>query len=366
MCGRSDLMLGLSMLMGLSLAILSVYSPLRHNLAFLQLSDALAFRTQEHAIPLAQAAQLSLESLNDQQVLDAIGILLLAQGETEEAVELWKKSGMPSQSLLHWARYYEEQQQKDFALAWYQAAVQLEPTSAQVHYALGLYYRRVKAWEQAIHAQQHAVELEPANQAAWYELGYSFMLQNQPVMALHAFNKALTYTTKSNTIGTSIIHFYQGHIYQFLVKPRDLFRAKAVYTQALASNSYQTIHWAERNLKAETYHRLGLIAVAENQPEQAILQFQQALKLDLENYGAYLSLGRALESIGQIDEAIKTVEIAVQQNDQRYNAYELLGDLYLRANNREKAEVMYRSALERSANNQAIIAKLEDLFSKEH
>lgn len=346
----------------LSLSLLNGSIPFQRNLAFLQLSDALASRTQADAAALAQVAQLSLESLDELPTQDAIGISLLAQGKTEEAVDVWKKSGMPSHLLLFWARYYEEQQQLDFALKWHQAAVELEPTSAQAWHALGLYYRRREQWSAASAAQQQAIQLNSTYRDAWYELAWAQMMLGNNEEAVQGFQQALN--AQGDNIGTSSIYYYLGHLYHSLLNPPQLDVALHKYEQAIALHDYQSPYWSERNLAALAHYQRGRILLEAGQVGSAIAEYERALSLDAENYPAQLALALAKWQQGEREQAIQLAYKAINLSPDRVNAYHVLASFYQENGNIAQAEEIYSQILEIDPRDKSAREQLDRLTNR--
>ena len=85
--------------------------------------------------------------------------------------------------------------------------------------------------------------------------------------------------------------------------------------------------------------RKGLYGAAE-------VQLKEICKRNPSHGAAHFYRGEALNRLGRVDEALKTMERAVQLQPRNWRAYHTLGMLFDRKEDRKRASEMYRYARE--------------------
>ena len=85
--------------------------------------------------------------------------------------------------------------------------------------------------------------------------------------------------------------------------------------------------------------RRGLYAAAE-------VQLKGICKQNPSHGPAHFYRGEALNRLGRVDEALDSMERAIQLQPRNWRAYHTLGILWDRKNDRERASEMYRQARE--------------------
>jgi tetratricopeptide (TPR) repeat protein len=88
--------------------------------------------------------------------------------------------------------YFELQHAPEQALKEYQAAVQMRPDLASLHYALGDAYWKLSRLDNAAAEFRQAIKLAPQHFMAHYKLGMVLLDQNNPTDALKEFRTALS------------------------------------------------------------------------------------------------------------------------------------------------------------------------------
>lgn len=98
---------------------------------------------------------------------------------------------------------------------------------------------------------------------------------------------------------------------------------------------------------APVYERLGLDAVARGENERAVALLRKAQALDAESAAAGLYLGQALNSLGQMGEAVPVLEQFLQRWPQSAAAHFQLGHAHLYLQDFARARDSYQAALRR-------------------
>ena len=111
-----------------------------------------------------------------------------------------------------------------------------------------------------------------------------------------------------------------------------------------------------------TWHSLALCHYYLEQYQEAESAIRQAIEVDKSFPHNYQVLGLILEKQEKNDEAIKAYQEELYQNPQFIDAYVNMGDLFLRNSQPDKAIEMYSKALEKSATNPIVLAKIADAY----
>lgn len=118
-----------------------------------------------------------------------------------------------------------------------------------------------------------------------------------------------------------------------------------------------------RDTKAEALFAKGLAELRLGHTLTALASFERALQLENNpDYYSYLAYCIALER-GQIRKAVSLCEEAIQKNPQNAVHYLNLGRIYLHAQNKEYAVVIFREGLKHERNEE-IIAELNSLHTR--
>lgn len=121
--------------------------------------------------------------------------------------------------------------------------------------------------------------------------------------------------------------------------------ALAQEDQATAETSLRAVLARKGPEHAEAHNRLGLLRMSQGRPDEAIDEFQQAVKLRPEFQGAIFNLGTALEAKGQLSAAIETYRQAVYVDPEFADAHLRLAALLQTQQQFDEALAHYRQVL---------------------
>jgi tetratricopeptide (TPR) repeat protein len=170
------------------------------------------------------------------------------------------------------------------------AARSLADELPEVHNNLGLIYTRQKEHEQAISEFSTALELEPGVAAIEHNLALSLQALGRYDEALAHYETALALGgSQAETLVNMAIAFYEMD---------DL--AGAVETAERALESDDALPGA--------HVVLGAVKLERQQPQQALPHLQRAVALDWDYGEAHFYLGLTYKALGQVDEAILSLE----------------------------------------------------------
>src|SRR6516225_6064945 len=190
----------------------------------------------------------------------------------------------------HW---FEKQGNLKCALAAYEAAIQLEPSSAEAHYNLGAAHVRAQQFTAAAAEFRLALQYKPDMALAHSSLGSVVMDLGKSAEAETEFRAALRINPKLDPalVGLGMVRANQG----------DDQGAEKVLRQALERDA--------NNAKAHL--NLGLVLAKQEKFTKAEAEVDQAVKLAPEDAAALAAAGRVKVRLGKTTEGIELVRKAV-------------------------------------------------------
>ena len=102
---------------------------------------------------------------------------------------------------------------------------------------------------------------------------------------------------------------------------------------------------AARQPSADDYMNKGIQYLGNNQPEQAIACFTEALKVDPQNAIAYLNRGAVYQQTGKLDKALADFNSAIAIKPDCAEAYNNIGIIFKENNSLDKAIEYYKKAI---------------------
>ncbi|MFJ9318079.1 tetratricopeptide repeat protein [Streptomyces globisporus] len=112
-----------------------------------------------------------------------------------------------------------------------------------------------------------------------------------------------------------------------LARTADLYRGNGWREDALATAREAADRATRPAEKAEALHRLGELARERGEPEEAVAQFDAALRTDAAQYASLAGRARALVALDRTDEALAAYQSALEKLPRPQYALEL-GELY--------------------------------------
>ncbi len=242
-------------------------------------------RMEEAFNAFSRAAQLQPDSPHIHQ---DIGKILMKQNRPDEAIAAYSKaiSLKPDfvEAHLLLGNALSAMRRYDEALAAYTRVAQVKSDSAEAHYNIGLMLGKKGRPDEAIRAFLRAVQLKPDFAAAFLHLGLAYRDAGQLAEALDACRRAAQ-------IGPD----YMAHISMAMILA-ELHR----FDEALASHALAAELQPDHAL---THEVLGQILLRQRGADAAIEHFRRAVAADPSRIAAWNSLGVALQSRGDFDEA---------------------------------------------------------------
>lgn len=197
------------------------------------------------------------------------------------------------------------------------------PSSEQLR-IVGLDYVLLDDYPDAIHWLERSVQIDDSNSKAWYALGRSYYTQSRFGEAERAFIKTLA-LDPANVRATENL----GLVYDAESKTAEADTSLRAAVQ-LADLTPQTDEWP--------YLNYGSFLLNHDRAQEAVSQFEQAVKINPDRAACHEKLGRALETTGKLESAIAHLERAVELNKEDAHLHYELGLAYRKAGLKDRAE----------------------------
>lgn len=221
------------------------------------------------------------------------GVVLASQKQYVEAVEQLQRSAAidPTNDQAYWnlAIVHMEMQRFDAARDDLQRAIQISPQIAGYHEKLGTVLMELEQWDQAREAFEAALAIDENLFKAYYKLGQIYERQDDAQHALESYTAAVQH-------GPRFIEAYRslGRLYADL---GYLGEAAQVLTSGLSVVIENTED------EAGLHHLLGTVYQQQRNYDQAVDEFQDALRIEPGMQEAMFSLGWTYALQNNRDEA---------------------------------------------------------------
>ncbi|MFM7423405.1 MAG: tetratricopeptide repeat protein [Elainella sp.] len=277
-------------------------------------------------------AQMASVHAHQQQLQEAIGYYRKAielnpnyAAAYWEMGELWRKLGDRSQASEAWYR-----------------ALQLEPSwaSAKEHWRLGTALAEQDKLTQAIHCYEQAVRLDPNFAEAHHNLGVVRGKQGK-------WQEALQYHRRATTLKPNNLQFLAGQG-RALIALEDWNEAIACFQKVTKLNLNNTqgypvfqhalaqIEQCQKALVAQSYYSMAENLTQQQQWQEAITCYRQAIQRWPNQAQVYASLGKALAALEQWREAIEAYQKAMELAPERTEYTLAFGDVLIRREQLQK------------------------------
>ncbi len=337
----------------------------------------------------------------------AEGLSFLPANQVPEAVERFQEALSLTQrsaqveihSLLGqaWAEKGDWAQ----ALAQYQEALGLDPHFSQAHLCIAQIRLKLGQWDEAIDSCWSALELNDRLGLAHYLMGQALMRKGQLKAAIAAFRTALNLDLDPDLaaavrvdLGLAMVHAGRlaqagQEFSQVLLSggSSKLQQGRAYYGLGLvlaaqeqhneAIKSYQQALGLVPNLP-EAVAAIGLSYLGQKhrdasgrkfvwpqQVQEAVQQFEQALREDPDLPEAHFGLGEVARIKGDLSSAVASYQRAIPSNGSYGLAHYRLGSVFTRQGKLDQAIEHFRSALEIAPNFPEARGSLQRLLSKQ-
>jgi tetratricopeptide (TPR) repeat protein len=235
------------------------------------------------------------------------GMLLLQIGEPDKALEDFEEvvQSNPTSAgpLVMRGLCYVAKGDYDRALASLDGAVAVEPGNAMAYMERANIYIRKGEQEKGDRDREHARLLDPNVEAASVSLAFALM-QRQSVSALSPAWKESAGKGYSEVVQTANKALDAG----------NWDRAIELYNVALAMDITAIQASSALMNRGNAYH-------SKQERDKALRDYDEAIRLDSKNAGAYVNRGSALSHAGEKESAIKDYDEAIRINPNQWEAY---------------------------------------------
>jgi len=285
-------------------------------------------------------------------------------------------------ALLKLATVLRAQDKLPAALQAVSKAAHLQPQNPQALEAWTTTAHAARQWEETIHAGQAALALQPNSAQLHLLMGGALAAQNQDNEALYHLRRATRLTVAEPQVGVrpadtwlALAEFYErrGELAQAEQTWNDgiqavrqlqdtdsaplLFRQAQLYQQSGRLTEAQAAYWRAYQAgdhSSALLTRLGRVLNQLGHHQQAITKLQESVALPDAGGESYHALALALESVGRTSEAAAAARQATLLNPQEAQILLDAGRLCLADQNAPEAIALLKTAAAQSADTPAI------------
>lgn len=191
-------------------------------------------------------------------------------------------------------------------------------------------HRQISYWESNVDLWSHALAVTQNNFIAEDNLGGALILEGREEEAHGHFENAARINPKDPMSRSNLGTYFQTHN-----QPRE---AVAQYQEAIALTS-------DPGLLAQTYANLGTTQRSLGEDDEARKNYNQSLRLNKNQFNAWLGLGLLARKEGKLDEAISDLARSIELQPTAQASFEL-GRTFAQAGRIPEAREAYRQALQ--------------------
>jgi tetratricopeptide (TPR) repeat protein len=303
---------------------------LRLSVHAISLLALLSLAQQVHAVPMQlyelRPTQRSVpDQLDKGMVALSAGDFTTAQRAFQEAAKAHPKAAAPviAQAQLAWQR-----NDRSGALALLRRAEQLEPTSVDVHVALGRYWYVTRDYAKAEAAMRKAVGIDPKAFAPRIDLA-DLLMESAQTQAEAITHYRAAVAARPEHGGA---HYGLAMSLTAASQTAEALREFEKAAQLAPDNPLPLQAMARVQMKAQNY-------------DAALKNLDRAIKLNPQSVPARLDKGEILTAQGKVSEAIGEYESAVKVIRDARPLQLRLGMLYQREQRISQAEAAYKAAV---------------------
>jgi tetratricopeptide (TPR) repeat protein len=207
-----------------------------------------------------------------------------------------------------------------------------------------------------------ALTIDPANTTALFHMGWLYLDTNKPTEGTHYFLRGLQHAPKSmyGRLGLARAYEVRGMDSEALVEFQKAYTADSTNMDAMVGiGRCQTRRGnyvpAERVLEKalaqspdnpQVLALLGDVYLARDRRAEAVAHYRRSIQLDEDNADAYLGLGTALETEGDLTAAEEALQSALLHAPKNAAVLYRLGTVYLGMNEKSRARAYFEMAMD--------------------
>jgi tetratricopeptide (TPR) repeat protein len=242
---------------------------------------------------------------HDARAHNDLGAYYYDEKQWDNAIAQFKEAVKNNSKLMLAYNYlgqaYSEKGDADDAIPQYQEAIELDPGYAIAHYNLGIAFAKKGLMDQAIAEYQKALASDPVADARNYSTPTS-----QEVVSM---TMTRDYSLFHNALGLALA--WEGRMEEAIVQYREALELNPHFEDA-SNNLASALLKKNQPMDARTHNNLGTILRREGRLDDAIIEYQQAIKIDPLYAPAHFNLGNALVQKGDVNDAIVEYQAALK------------------------------------------------------
>lgn len=261
-----------------------------------------------------------------------LGMALNRNGDLDHAASEWREAIRLRSDLLDAYRMlalYSMQKADLSALQGYASTiVKLAPGAPEGYAMRAVALMGQKQFAGAEQDARQAVQLASQSPVGYVQMGNLNALQQKFSQAETWYKQALSLDKNSNDALRGLVNVYLAQ------KQPD--KALAAVTQQIGQAPDDS----------SFYSLLGLVQTNKKDDVSAIAAYKKAVVLNKNNTDAYMKMATLQAKMGAIDDALATCNEAIGDNPTEYGLYMVIGGVYEKKNDLEKARSSYEKALQ--------------------
>ena len=201
------------------------------------------------------------------------------------------------------ATFYKSDGQLDIAVTKYKQALVLNSNYAEVHYNLGVTFRKLNKIEESLKSYKNAISIKNEYPDAHYNLGNT-------LFSLKQYDGAIKHYLLAIAFNPSFVEAYNnlGRLYKKIGKNKE------------AGENFDKALIIKPNYAEAAFFR-GVIFQNDGDLKNAIFFFQKSLEINPKLVDAFNSIGLCEKALNETDKAIKAFEDAILINPNYASAY---------------------------------------------
>jgi superkiller protein 3 len=250
---------------------------------------------------------------------NSMGVTYQREGRYEEAIAEYYKALELKPNLLpaynNLAIIYRTMDRKADAINIYLKILEMNPKFLEMYNNLGALYSELGNYAEAEKYYKTAIERDPLYGYAYYNLGRLYEEMGRKKEAEEMIAKAFQVYPRLR------YELSQSDPALMPVPMKETVPASVPVIEKKTKKKAKGKVPAQKQMPAEAeqspgaYHNsLGIKFIMNNQPQEAVKEFQKAVELDPENADAFNNLGNSLNAVGRSKEAIDAYSKAIDIN----------------------------------------------------
>ena len=272
------------------------------------------------------------------------------------------------------ANALEEKEKNEEAVIEYHQALKINPQFVPAHYNLGYTLEKMGKRKEAMERYYQAILFNPNHVNSHLNLGIVLHRENKIAEAMGHYYEVLRINSQHPKAyyNLGIAYEDKGDYQEALLHYAQALKIKPDYEKA--QNNYillkRKLDEAKKEKvpvqKEQSPVRNANALAMQGKYDEAIKQYQEALRLDPENLDAILNMGNVYLIQGKIKKAISNYEHVVELSPDKIEAHLNLANAYSKKNDVKKVKKHYYEALRINPNHEDSHFYLGNIFSKEN